>query len=319
MISAENNLYMPGFYRAQDIQTADLGNTVFSKQASIVCFSAAAAAAVLAAILFFVFDIKKILQIKMRKIKTGKTKTGKTKMGKTETGKTKTGKTKTGKGGKRLIRKMEKNNRGLKSDPGKNALLLLAAVLVLRLVPAGAAITVSMAKAPVMTASQSTGTEKPSIKPSVTAAHGTGRSAGTEETSGSGTTRESVNEEAGDKEAAGREGMHEKAADEVSENEKSSYGETDKEAAKEKSPDGEAGNAGSKEETADKESAGREGRHEKAAGETAADEKSHDTEADQAAADKKITGRKVANPDTAIDSVKGNEKDSPEIPDTAPP
>ena len=389
MISAENNLYMPGFYRAQDIQTADLGNTVFLKQASIVCFSAAVAAAVLAAILFFVFDIKKILQIKMRKIKTGKTKTGKTKMGKTETGKTKTGKTKTGKGGKRLIRKMEKNNRGLKSDPGKNALLLLAAVLVLQLVPAGAAITGSMAKAPVMTASQSTGTEKPSIKPSVTAAHGTGRSAGTEETSGSGTTRESVNEEAGDKEAAGREGMHEKAADEVSENEKSSYGETDKEAAKEKSPDGEAdkeaskekstgvetgkeaanekssdgeadkeasnetssdgerdkeaakekspdgeadkeaakekspdgeaGNAGSKEETADKESAGREGRHEKAAGETAADEKSHDIEADQAAADKKITGRKVANPDTAIDSVKGNGKDSPEIPDTAPP
>ena len=240
MISAENNLYMPGFYRAQDIQTADLGNTVFLKQASIVCFSAAAAAAVLAAILFFVFDIKKILQIKMRKIKTGKTKTGKTKMGKTETGKNKTGKTKTGKSGTRLIRKMEKNNRGLKSDPGKNALLLLAAVLVLRLVPAGAAITGSMAKAPVMTASQSTGTEKPSIKPSVTAAHGTGRSAGTEETSGSGTARESVNEEAGDKEASGREGGHEKAADEVSENENPSYGETDKEAAKEKSPDGEA-------------------------------------------------------------------------------
>ena len=356
MICEENNLYMPGFYRAQDIQTADLGNTVFLKQASIVCFSAAAAAAVLAAILFFVFDIKKILQIKMWKIKTGKTKTGKNKTGKTKTGKTKTGKT-----GKRLIRKMGKNNRGLKSDPGKNALLLLAAVLVLQFVPAGAAITAGMDKAPVKTSSQSTGTENPSIKPSVTAAHGTGRSAGTEETSGSGTAMESANAEAGDKEAAGREGSYEKAAGEAAENEKSSDGNTDKEAAnekssdgetdkeaakekspiggtdkasakekssdvemdkeaaEEKSPDGEAGNAGSKEEAADKDAAGREESHEKAAGEAAADEKFHDTEADQAAADKKITGSKTENPDTAIDSFKENGKDSPENADTAPP
>ena len=293
MICAENNLYMPGFYRAQDIQTADLGNTVFLKQASIVCFSAAAAAAVLAAILFFVFDIKKILQIKMWKIKTGKTKTGKTKTGKTKTGKTKTGKT-----GKRLIRKMGKNNRGLKSDPGKNALLLLTAVLVLQFVPAGAAITAGMDKAPVKTASQSTGTENPSIKPSVTAAHGTGRSAGTEETSGSGTAMESANAEAGDKEAAGREGSYEKAAGEAAENEKSSYGKTDKEAANEKSSygktDKEAANEKSSDGETDKEAAKEKspiGGTDKAS----AKEKSSDVETDKEAAEEKSPDGEAGN------------------------
>ena len=182
---------MSGFYAEKGIQTTEPGNTVFLKQAAIVCFFAAAAAAALAVILFFVFDIKKILQIK------------------------------TGKARKRLIREMEKRNRGSKSGSGKNALLLIVAVLSLQLVTAGAAIPKDRTKAPVLIADEGAADRDVTKK----------EAADQEPEGREGTDKDIINKEAADQAAENGRTTVGEAADQSAENGRTTVGEAADQAA----------------------------------------------------------------------------------------
>ena len=284
---------MSGFYTARGIQTTALENTAFLKRGAIVCFLAAAVAAALSVILFFVFDIKKILQIK------------------------------TGKARRKMIREMEKKNKEsrpgsgkpgfTKTEAGKNTLLLLVIVLALQIMPVYSAISDDRAKAALLIAGSSAGTERASgtALPEVSSSAGTEKASGTQasetrgidgsdDTAGGGTDRDSEESpEIGGMSSSERTGRgDEDKVRESSREENGSGGKTTENAsAPTKSPSENdiPGSGSEKREAADKKTADKE-----AANEEAADKGFTDKEAaNEEAADKGFTDKEAANEEAA--------------------